>query len=76
MDQTVRLFRTSSLAPRGAVRPKPKCCAIVQTPEVFAYFLFLIPISVVFTNTTRLDVRLRLHWEIHVSPERIRPGHG
>jgi len=43
-DLTVQLFRTASPEPRGAAQTRAEVLhdlAIVRTPEVFAYFLFL-----------------------------------
>jgi hypothetical protein len=42
-DQRYGCFEHLLLHLAGQFRPRPKCCAIVRTPEVFAYFRFLIP---------------------------------
>jgi len=62
-DQTVRLFRTAPLAPRGVVQTRAKVLhylTIVRISEVFTYFFSLFLIRVVFKTTTRIDVRPRL----------------
>jgi hypothetical protein len=62
----------------GQFEPEPKCCiAQLFDPRRFSlFFLFLIRTSGGVQKYHPRRVRLRLRWEIHVFPERIRPDRG